>query len=160
MSVSWDNIQQQIFQHKHVYQISDYISSPEVTTWKGFQRQEDVSPTIKALIWEGRFGNGIKEGGGSHWITGDRGAHMFLNEAQTSGGHKSHLEKVTGSDSTGVCWISVRQWLAGRWYPRRCCLETHRAQTGRRFASATRCGRFLQGQHTVRTCQNPRRRRF
>lgn len=35
-SVSWDNIQQQMFQHKHVYQISDYISSPEVTTWKGF----------------------------------------------------------------------------------------------------------------------------
>lgn len=71
-SVSWDNIQQQMFQHKHVYQISDYISSPEVTTWKGFQRQGDVSPTIKALIWEGRFGNGVKEGGGSHWITGDR----------------------------------------------------------------------------------------
>lgn len=71
-SVSWDNIQQQMFQHKHVYQISDYISSPEVTTWKGFQRQGDVSPTIKALIWEGRSGNGIKEGGGSHWITGDK----------------------------------------------------------------------------------------
>lgn len=34
-SVSWDNIQQQMFQHKHVYQISAYISSPKVTTLKG-----------------------------------------------------------------------------------------------------------------------------
>lgn len=29
-----DNIQQQMFQHKHVYQISAYISSPKVTTLK------------------------------------------------------------------------------------------------------------------------------
>lgn len=40
--------------------------------WRGFQRQGNVSPTIKALRWNGGLGNGVKEGRGSHWITGDK----------------------------------------------------------------------------------------
>lgn len=32
VSVSCDTTQQQMFQHKHVYQISAYISSPKVST--------------------------------------------------------------------------------------------------------------------------------
>lgn len=48
-SVSWGEIQQQLLQHKHVYQISAYTSSPKSPHGRGFQRQGDVSPTIKAV---------------------------------------------------------------------------------------------------------------
>lgn len=40
-SVSWDNIQQQMFQHKHVYQISANISSPKVITFKGISEARE-----------------------------------------------------------------------------------------------------------------------
>lgn len=40
--------------------------------WRVFQREGNVSPTIKALRWKRGLGNGVKEGRGSHWITGDK----------------------------------------------------------------------------------------
>jgi len=43
-SVSWDNIQQQMFQHKHVYQISAYISNPKVTTLQGTPEAGECLP--------------------------------------------------------------------------------------------------------------------
>ena len=39
---------------------------------RGPQRQGNVCPTIKALGWKGGLGNGVKEGRGSHWITGGK----------------------------------------------------------------------------------------
>lgn len=68
-----------------------------------------------------------------------------------SEGHQSRLQEVTGSDSTGVCWISVRRWLVGRWCRLRCCQETHHVQTGLQSASEKQCGRFLQWEQS---CQS------